>query len=122
MARVEAQCVLVGHTGSVRLDPSATSERSISKENSALIESCARDFFNAKWSETFSPKGRDRLEAHRQSGHQLILVSGAPDFLITPLAETLNVSTPLRRGLSAKEHAIPAPSFHRFLTALENGS
>ena len=40
-----------------------------------------------------SAKGRDRLEAHRQSGHQLILISGAPDFLISPLAAALNVPT-----------------------------
>jgi HAD superfamily hydrolase (TIGR01490 family) len=40
-----------------------------------------------------SGKGRERLEAHRQSGHQLILISGAPDFLVAPLAAALNVAT-----------------------------
>ena len=38
-----------------------------------------------------SPEGRARWNAHRQAGHQLILVTGAPDFLIVPLAEFLDV-------------------------------
>ena len=59
----------------------------------ALIEACAREFFQHEMIRLLSAKGRERLEAHRQSGHQLILVSGAPDFLITPLAELLNVAT-----------------------------
>ena len=47
----------------------------------ALIEACAREFFQHEMIRLLSAKGRERLEAHRQSGHQLILVSGAPDFL-----------------------------------------
>jgi HAD superfamily hydrolase (TIGR01490 family) len=59
----------------------------------SVIEACAQEFFRDEMLKGLSKKGRDRLEAHRQSGHQLILISGAPDFLITPLAATLNVST-----------------------------
>jgi HAD superfamily hydrolase (TIGR01490 family) len=59
----------------------------------SVIEACAQEFFRDEMLKGVSKKGRDRLEAHRQSGHQLILISGAPDFLITPLAATLNVST-----------------------------
>jgi len=59
----------------------------------AVIEACARDFFHSTMVKLVTTKGRNRLEAHRQSGHQLILVSGAPDFLVTPLAEWLNVPT-----------------------------
>ena len=40
-----------------------------------------------------SRQGRAKLDAHRQAGHQLILVTGAPDFLIVPLAEFLDVPT-----------------------------
>ncbi len=95
MARVEAQC-RPGWSDRVRPSRSIPygSARSISKEKDpALIEACARDFIQRRNGEEHLGKGRDRLEAHRQSGHQLILISGAPDFLITPLAETLNVST-----------------------------
>jgi len=59
----------------------------------AVIEACAREFFQREMVALLSAKGRERLEAHRQSGHQLILISGAPDFLVNPLAEMLNVPT-----------------------------
>ena len=84
---------LVTQGRSVSIHPLRERKIYLEGKNSALIESCARDFFQREMVRNISPKGRDRLEAHRQSGHQLILVSGAPDFLITPLAETLNVST-----------------------------
>ena len=58
-----------------------------------VIEACAREFVDCEMKVRLSAKGRDRLEAHRQSGHQLILISGAPDFLISPLAAALNVPT-----------------------------
>ena len=58
-----------------------------------VIEACAQEFFHEEMLKAVSGKGRERLEAHRQSGHQLILISGAPDFLITPLAAALNVPT-----------------------------
>lgn len=59
----------------------------------SVIEDCAREFLHGEILRRVSTKGRERLEAHRQSGHQLILISGAPDFLITPLAAALNVPT-----------------------------
>ena len=57
------------------------------------IESHAREFCQAEMIGKLSVQGRARLDAHRQAGHQLILVTGAPDFLIVPLAEFLDVPT-----------------------------
>jgi HAD superfamily hydrolase (TIGR01490 family) len=59
----------------------------------ADIESHAREFCQAEMIGKLSVEGRARLDAHRQAGHQLILVTGAPDFLIVPLAEFLDVPT-----------------------------
>jgi HAD superfamily hydrolase (TIGR01490 family) len=59
----------------------------------SVIEGCAKEFLHDEIFMKISAKGRERLEAHRQSGHQLILISGAPDFLIAPLAAALNVPT-----------------------------
>jgi HAD superfamily hydrolase (TIGR01490 family) len=59
----------------------------------ADIESCAREFCHAEMIGKLSQDGRARLEEHRQAGHQLILVTGAPDFLIVPLADFLHVPT-----------------------------
>ena len=86
----------------------------------ALIEACAREFFQHEMIRLLSAKGRERLEAHRQSGHQLILVSGAPDFLITPLAELLNVATLFAARLERRGRSTRVRSFHRFLTEREN--
>ena len=60
---------------------------------SADIESYAREFCQAEMIGKLSVEGRARLDTHRQAGHQLILVTGAPDFLIGPLADFLDVST-----------------------------
>jgi HAD superfamily hydrolase (TIGR01490 family) len=59
----------------------------------ADIESYAREFCQAELIGKLSLQGCERLDAHRQAGHQLILVTGAPDFLIAPLAEFLDVPT-----------------------------
>jgi len=59
----------------------------------ADIESYAREFCQAEMIGKLSVQGRARLDTHRQAGHQLILVTGAPDFLIAPLAEFLDVAT-----------------------------
>ena len=59
----------------------------------ADIESHAREFCQTEMIGKLSVEGRARLDAHRQAGHQLILVTGAPDFLIVPLAEFLDVPT-----------------------------
>jgi HAD superfamily hydrolase (TIGR01490 family) len=59
----------------------------------ADIESYAREFCQAEMIGKVSLQGRAKLDAHRQAGHHLILVTGAPDFLIEPLAEFLGVAT-----------------------------
>ena len=57
------------------------------------IQSYAKEFCKAEMIGKLSLQGRARLEEHRQADHQLILVTGAPDFLIVPLAEFLDVPT-----------------------------
>jgi HAD superfamily hydrolase (TIGR01490 family) len=59
----------------------------------ADIESYAREFCQVEMIGKVALQGRTRLDAHRQAGHQLILVTGAPDFLIGPLATFLDVPT-----------------------------
>ena len=60
---------------------------------SSDIESHAQEFCREEMIGRVSLQGRAKLDAHRQAGHQLILVTGAPDFLIEPLAEFLGVPT-----------------------------
>ena len=84
---------LLRHGPSLSIHPLRERKLYLENKDPAVIEACAREFFRGTMVKLLSAKGRDRLEAHRQSGHQLILVSGAPDFLVTPLAEWLNVPT-----------------------------
>ena len=84
---------LVRQGASVSIHPLRERKVYLEGKDPSVIEVCAREFFHEEMLTRVSPKGRERLEAHRQSGHQLILISGAPDFLITPLAAALNVPT-----------------------------
>jgi HAD superfamily hydrolase (TIGR01490 family) len=60
---------------------------------SADIESYAQEFCREEMIGKVSVQGREKLDGHRQAGHQVILVTGAPDFLIDPLAKFLGVTT-----------------------------
>ena len=57
------------------------------------IESSAQEFCQDEMIGKVSLQARMRLDAHRQAGHHLILVTGAPDFLVEPLAKFLDVPT-----------------------------
>ena len=84
---------LAGHVPPFSLHSLRERKVYLTGKSPADIESYAREFCQAKMIGRLSVQGRARLDAHRQAGHQLILVTGAPDFLIVPLAEFLGVST-----------------------------
>jgi|SRR5512134_352209 HAD superfamily hydrolase (TIGR01490 family) len=84
---------LIRQGPSVSIHPLRERKVYLEGKDPSVIEARAREFFHEEMLRAVSRKGRERLEAHRQSGHQLILISGAPDFLITPLAAALNVPT-----------------------------
>jgi HAD superfamily hydrolase (TIGR01490 family) len=60
-------------------------------KRSSEIEQLAKEFCQAEMIPTVSAQGLKRLEHHRQAGHHIILVTGAPDFLVSPLATFLDV-------------------------------
>jgi HAD superfamily hydrolase (TIGR01490 family) len=84
---------LIRQGPSVSIHPLRERKVYLEGKDPSVVEACAREFFHDEMFRQLSHKGRERLEAHRQSGHQLILISGAPDFLITPLAAALNIPT-----------------------------
>ena len=84
---------LVGHVPPFSLHSLRERKLYLTGKHPADIESQAREFCQAKMIGRLSVQGRARLDEHRQAGHQLILVTGAPDFLIAPLAEFLGVPT-----------------------------
>ena len=84
---------LAGHMPPFSLHPLRERKVYLTGKRSADIESYAREFCQAQMIGRLSVQGRAKLDEHRQAGHQLILVTGAPDFLIAPLAEFLGVPT-----------------------------
>jgi HAD superfamily hydrolase (TIGR01490 family) len=69
----------------------------------ADIASYAREFCQTEMIGKVSQQGRMKLDSHRQAGHQLILVTGAPDFLIEPLATFLDVPTVFAAKLEQRD-------------------
>jgi HAD superfamily hydrolase (TIGR01490 family) len=84
---------LVGHMPPFSLHSLRERKVYLAGKRPADIESYAREFCQAEMIGKVSSQGRAKLDAHRQAGHQLILVTGAPDFLIEPLAKFLGVTT-----------------------------
>ncbi len=84
---------LAGHVPPFSLHSLRERKVYLTGKRSADIESYAKEFCQAEMIDRLSPQGRAKLDAHRQAGHELILVTGAPDFLIVPLAAFLNVPT-----------------------------
>jgi HAD superfamily hydrolase (TIGR01490 family) len=84
---------LAGHVPPFSLHSLRERKVYLTGKRPADIESTAREFCRAEMIGKLSRQGRARLDEHRQAGHQLILVTGAPDFLIAPLAEFLDVPT-----------------------------
>jgi HAD superfamily hydrolase (TIGR01490 family) len=84
---------LVGHMPPFSLHSLRERKVYLMGKHSADIESYAREFCQAEMIGKVSAQGRAKLDEHRQAGHQVILVTGAPDFLIEPLAKFLGVAT-----------------------------
>jgi len=81
------------HMPSLSIHPLRERKLYLEGKDPGVIEAAAGEFFHGTMLKLLSAKGCDRLEAHRQAGHELILISGAPEFLVAPLAEWLNVPT-----------------------------
>ena len=84
---------LVGHMPPFSLHSLRERKVYLAGKRPADIESYAREFCQAEMIGKVSVQGRAKLDGHRQAGHQVILVTGAPDFLIEPLAKFLGVTT-----------------------------
>jgi HAD superfamily hydrolase (TIGR01490 family) len=84
---------LAGHMPPFSLHSLRERKVYLTDKRPADIESYAREFCRTEMIGGVSLQGRAKLDAHRQAGHQLILVTGAPVFLIRPLAEFLDVPT-----------------------------
>jgi HAD superfamily hydrolase (TIGR01490 family) len=62
-------------------------------KEAAVIAALAEQFVRDSVHPRLSREGLAALERHRTAGHDLVLITGAPDFLIAPLAGHLRVNT-----------------------------
>ena len=84
---------LVGHVPPLSLHSLRERKVYLTGKRPADIESYAQEYCQTEMIGKLSLQARTRLDAHGQAGHQLILVTGAPEFLIIPLAKVLGVPT-----------------------------
>src|SRR5262249_13100314 len=61
-------------------------------KGSVRMRQLARECFDSEIAPRLLPKAIDRLDWHKRAGHFAILLSGALDILLEPLAEHLGVS------------------------------
>ncbi len=69
----------------------------------ADIESFAEEFCRAEIVPYLSTQAVSRMDEHRRAGHYIVLVTGSLEFLMTPLATLLNVSTLLAAKLEQQQ-------------------
>jgi HAD superfamily hydrolase (TIGR01490 family) len=78
----------------------------------AAIEPVADAFVRERICPRISAVALQAIERHRQAGHELVLVTASPDFLIMPLAAHLKIATvlaatPERHGDRYTGHILP---------------
>jgi len=112
---VESLWWLLRRSRSFSLHPLRERKLYLAGKQSSQIERYAEQFCRSEMIPRVSPQGSERLRHHRRAGHHIILVTGAPDFLVAPLAAFLDVTTvfsaiPIQRdSVYTGELASPLP-------------
>ncbi len=83
------------HLPRVSLQPLRERKLYLAGKFSATIEPVAEAFVSQQVCPRLSGEARAKLEEHRQAGHTLVLITGALDFLVAPLASYLGIDTVL---------------------------
>ncbi len=95
--------VLLAQMPPMSLRPLRERKVYLSGKRSAVIEDLAERFIRTEIRPHLSPDGLAALTAHQRAAHCVVIITGAPDFLVTPLAESLRVEVamaakPARNG------------------------
>ena len=106
---------LLRNSRSLSIHPLRERKVYLAGKRSSEVERLAKEFCQVAMIPIVSARGLERLEHHRQAGHHIILVTGAPEFLVAPLATFLDVPTvfaakPVQRdSVYTGELALPLP-------------
>jgi len=83
--------VLLTQVPPISLHPLRERKVYLSGKRSAVIEPLAERFIRTEIHPRLSPDGLAALTAHQRAAHCVVIISGAPDFLVAPLAKSLKV-------------------------------
>src|SRR3982751_3188200 len=86
---------LLRHMPPVSLHPLREQKLYLAGKYPTAIEPLAEEFVRSQILPRISRDGLAVLRTHQQAGHHVVLITGSLDFLIAPLASTLNISTVL---------------------------
>lgn len=84
---------LARHLPACSLQPLRERKLYLAGKSAEQIESLADAFCRETLIPALSRDGLAALDRHRQAGHHLVFVTGAPEFLIAPIARLLGVGT-----------------------------
>lgn len=94
---------LIRHAPVLSLQPLRERKLYLAGKVVADIESLAEEFCRTEIVPLLSAQALSRMDEHRRAGHHLVLVTGSLDFLMTPLAALLEVSTLLAAKLEHRK-------------------
>ena len=94
---------LLSNFFSFSLSPLRERKVYLTDKQPAGVEPLAKWFVRSVICPRLSLKGTAALAQHQQAGHQVALVSGTPEFLITPLAQFLDVAHVLAARLETDD-------------------
>jgi HAD superfamily hydrolase (TIGR01490 family) len=84
---------LARHLPACSLQPLRERKLYLAGKSAQEIESLAESYCRDTLIPALSRDGLGVLDWHRQAGHHIVFVTGAPDFLIAPIARLLDIST-----------------------------
>jgi HAD superfamily hydrolase (TIGR01490 family) len=88
---VHSAAVLLRNIPPLSFDPLRRFKAYLAEKPIAAVEASAQNFFWEHVCPRISEQARLAIEEHRAQGHQLVLLTGSPEFIVEPLATYLKI-------------------------------
>lgn len=79
------------HGAACSLHPLRERKLYLAGKQANIIEPLGQEFCRRELSPRVAPEGRAALDRHRRAGHVIVLITGSLDFLVEPIAASLQV-------------------------------
>jgi len=84
-------------------DPLRRFKAYLAGKSVAAVEASTRNFFLEQVCSRISAQARSAIEAHRTSGHRVILLTGSPELIVEPLAIYLKIEQVVAGRLETRD-------------------